>query len=104
MTSLTTLTFVRSTITMNILNSSLRKFFLVAAAAGAIALFPNGASAQEVDFTTMGFSGAATNPFDLADGVGSTATGGGTAFTGSTAIGSNAFALGAGSPTVGAHA
>src|ERR1051325_4870691 len=105
MTSATTLTLVWSNMTMNILNSSLRKLFLVAAAGAAITLLSTRASAQgEVDFTnTGGFSGTATNPFDLADGIGSQATGGGTAFTGSTAIGANAFALGDGSTTLGAN-
>src|ERR1043165_2012407 len=99
MTSATTLTLVWSTMTMNILNSSLRKLFLVAAAGAAITLLSTRASAQEVDFTNLGFSGSATNPFDLADGTGSQATGGGTALTCATAIRSHALAPGAGATT-----
>src|ERR1044071_6956886 len=77
MTSATTLTLVLSTMTMNILNSSLRKLFLVAAAGAAIALLSTRASAQEVDFPNLGFSGSATQPFDLAARTGSPRTRGG---------------------------
>src|SRR5579864_3385195 len=80
---------------------------LLTAAVGIIAiglfLSPQSVSAQEEGFTTLfpAGSGTATNPDDLTMGRISTATGGGTFTTGATAIGSNAFALGAGSTSLG---
>src|SRR5690242_13794730 len=81
------------------------KISLIAASVIAIGVFLSPQlRAQEVIFTTSGFSGTATNPGDLAGGAGSNATGGGTTATAATAIGNSAFAMGTSTTSVGANA
>jgi YadA-like protein/trimeric autotransporter adhesin len=83
--------------------NAVMKMFSAAAVTIAMVLIPLSVSAQEEGFTNLfpAGSGTATNPDDLTLGRLSQANGGGTFTTGATAIGSNAFALGAGSTSVG---